>query len=157
MGMRRPTPFPRALAAVLCLVSGGGVVAGAQGSRSPVAVVVNDAGPLAGASDTDLRDIFLGKVRFIAGTPVQPVRGEGPSWGIFLRSILGMTEQEFQLYWMRKSYEDGRLPPPIRNSAEGVLAFVASNPGAIGVVLVENWRATSGVRVLRQLLPAGSE
>jgi ABC-type phosphate transport system substrate-binding protein len=148
------TRVRRCLAALLAI---GALVVSRAAEAEPesLVVVANDTGPLLAASDAELRDMFLGKIRVVGGVAIQPAQLEGPARATFAHVLLGMSESEFQLYWMRKSYEDGRLPPPMRSSSEDMLRFVASRPGAIGFVEKRMVHAGSGVRVLREIAVEG--
>jgi ABC-type phosphate transport system substrate-binding protein len=52
----------------------------------------------------------------------------------FATQILGQSLGELQQYWVRRMQSDWVVPPPTKGSDREVLAFVASNPGAIGYV-----------------------
>lgn len=119
--------------------------------HEPLVVIVNDSGPLLTASDAEVRDMFLGKIRVVGGVAVQPAQLDGPARAVFARALLRMSEAEFQLYWMRKAYEDGRLPPPVRSSAAEILRFVSTEPGAIAFVEKRALDDATGVRVLREI------
>jgi len=134
--MRHHTIFTRSGArrALALLVIAGALAWDGRADAEKVVIIVNAAGPLRARSDADIRDIFLGKIRVVADVTLQPVQLRGEIATTFLREVVGMSEREFQLYWMRKAYEDGRLPPPALGSTEEVLRFVAGQPGAIGFV-----------------------
>jgi ABC-type phosphate transport system substrate-binding protein len=52
----------------------------------------------------------------------------------FSREVLGLSLGEVQRFWEQRLAVDRQLPPITRASDEAVLAFVASNRGAIGYV-----------------------
>jgi len=155
--MRSPRDNTSSQRLLVALVAIGVLVASraAAADEDALVVVVNDASPLVAATDAELRDIFLGKIRLIGGVALQPAQLGGPARATFVHALLGMSESEFQLYWMRKAYEDGRLPPPMRGSSEDMLRFVASRPGAIGFVEKRLVHTGSGVRILREIPAEG--
>jgi ABC-type phosphate transport system substrate-binding protein len=51
----------------------------------------------------------------------------------FSFDVLQQSVVEVQVYWQRR-ITAGQMPPPVKTSDEDVVAFVASNPGAIGYV-----------------------
>jgi ABC-type phosphate transport system substrate-binding protein len=51
----------------------------------------------------------------------------------FAGSVLGMPIEGVKSYWLR-SIGNGKRPPTIKATDDDVLAFVASEPGAIGYV-----------------------
>ncbi len=138
----------------LTLVVCGRIVGGAE--PSAVLVVVNRTGPLTTATADQIRDMFLGKLRLVSDVRVQPIQLEGRARQVVLQVLLGMSEREFQLYWMRKAYEDGVLPPPVRASAEEVLQDVGREKGAIGFVDAASIRASDQVTVVYEVQPAGN-
>jgi ABC-type phosphate transport system substrate-binding protein len=83
-----------------------------------------------------LAAIFLKQApRWSDGTPVVPVDQsvKSPVRNVFSSRVLGQALMDVQIYWQRKM-STGLLPPPVKISDEEVIAFVASNPGAIGYV-----------------------
>jgi ABC-type phosphate transport system substrate-binding protein len=51
----------------------------------------------------------------------------------FTADVLGQDLVSVQMYWQRR-IANGVTPPPVKPSDEEIVAFVASNPGAIGYV-----------------------
>jgi ABC-type phosphate transport system substrate-binding protein len=83
-----------------------------------------------------LADIFLRRaVRWGDGAAIRPVDLSltTPVRKGFTRIILGLSSLELQQHW-RSAISRGITPPPVKPSEEEVIAFVASNPGAIGYV-----------------------
>ncbi len=141
-----------ALLALMLVASPRALLGADPGS---VVIVVNNTGPLRALAADQIRDIFLGRRRVVADVVVQPIQLEGPARQVVLRALLGMSEREFQLHWMRKAYEDGVLPPPVRASAEEVLEHVGREKGAIGFVDAASIRASDHVTVVYEVRPAG--
>lgn len=128
-----------------------GVLSSTTTSRAGAAtvmVVVNRNGPLTTASNGQLRDVFLGRVRFVQNTRVYLVQLQGPPRQIVLRALVDMSESEFQLHWMRKAYEDGISPPALRSTPEDVLERVRQEKGAVGFVDRTSFRASDDLSVV---------
>ena len=83
-----------------------------------------------------LADVFLVKViKWGDGSAIHPVDLSltSPVRVAFAGTILGYTAFQLNQYW-RQEVAKGRVPPPVKQSDDEVIAFVASNPGAIGYV-----------------------
>jgi ABC-type phosphate transport system substrate-binding protein len=83
-----------------------------------------------------LSAIFLKQaLKWGDGRPVVPVDQSVQSAvrRQFSNEVLGQGIVEVQVYWQRR-IAAGLMPPPVKTSDEDVVAFVASNPGAIGYV-----------------------
>jgi ABC-type phosphate transport system substrate-binding protein len=85
-----------------------------------------------------LTSIFLGQVaKWGDGSSVLPVdQSIRSSVRVsFSGDVLQQGLVEIQIYWQRR-IASGATPPPVKPSDEEVVAYVASNPGAIGYVSV---------------------
>ena len=83
-----------------------------------------------------LTSIFLKQAsKWGDGSAVLPVDQSvrSPVRSAFSSTVLGQGIVEVQVYWQRK-IGSGLVPPPVKTSDEEIVAFVASNPGAIGYV-----------------------
>jgi ABC-type phosphate transport system substrate-binding protein len=52
----------------------------------------------------------------------------------FTTSVIGLSMGELQMYWQRRVTADHVFPPPVKDSDEQVVRYVAANAGAIGYV-----------------------
>jgi ABC-type phosphate transport system substrate-binding protein len=108
-------------------------VAGAEGFQ----VVVHPTVQGSVISRAVLSKIFRREIaRWGDRTEVLPVdqSARAPVRLAFATQILGQSLGELQQYWVRRMQSDWVVPPPTKGSDREVLAFVASNPGAIGYV-----------------------
>ncbi len=83
-----------------------------------------------------LSSIFLKQApRWGDGSPVLPVDQSmrSPVRQSFAADILQRPMMELQIFWNRRM-ATGIAPPPVKQTDEEVLAFVASTPGSIGYV-----------------------
>ena len=93
-------------------------------------VVVNEAGPST-VSRSDLSRIFLKKSTQL--TPVDQDK-EAKVRSAFSRAVLGRPLTAIVSYWQQQIFSGGDSPPIEKASDADVLAFVRSNPKAIGYV-----------------------
>lgn len=85
---------------------------------------------------TTLSSIFQKKApRWGDGSPVLPVDQSmrSPVRQSFAADVLQQPMVEVQMFWSRRMAR-GVMPPPVKQTDEDVVKFVAATPGAIGYV-----------------------
>ena len=83
-----------------------------------------------------LSSIFLKQApRWGDGSPVLPVDQSmrSPVRQSFAADVLQQPMMEVQMFWNRRM-ATGVAPPPVKQTDEEIVAFVAATPGAIGYV-----------------------
>ena len=101
-----------------------------RASAQGYVVVVNEAGP-ASLSKTDVSRIFLKKSSQL--TPVDQDK-DAKVRSSFSKAVLGRPLSAIISYWQQQIFSGGESPPTEKASDAEVLAFVRSNPKAIGYV-----------------------
>jgi len=100
-------------------------------------VIVNAANPGSQIKRDTLAMIYLkGHARWADGKPVAAVdqSARSPVRATFTEQALGQDVQAVQNQWIRSIQVGQGTPPPVKSSDEDVVAFVKSNPNAIGYV-----------------------
>jgi phosphate transport system substrate-binding protein len=122
-----------------------GSAAPAFAADDDLAVVVNKSNSVDNLTKAQLKKMILGeqtswsagKVNVILRATGQPER-EG-----VLRSVCGMSEDDFNQHWMHANLNgDTASPPKSLGSAEAVRQLVMSIPGAIGFLRTADVNAT---------------
>jgi ABC-type phosphate transport system substrate-binding protein len=101
-----------------------------------VAVLVHGEEESGHLDPSQIRRIFLLRQRFWSdGTPVAPVNlpAASPLRETFSRLVLGQSTRDLAEYW-KDLYFHGTQPPPVLDSEEAVLLYVARTRGGIGYV-----------------------
>ena len=83
-----------------------------------------------------LSSIFLKQApRWGDGSPVQPVDQSmrSPIRRSFAAEVMQRPLMELQIFWSRRM-ATGVAPPPVKQTDQEVVAFVAATPGSIGYV-----------------------
>ena len=109
------------------------VAAGAQ----EFTVIVNAANPLASMQRDDVAKLFLKKtVSWESGQAASPVElpAAAKAREAFARTVLNKSIAQVRSYWQQQIFSGRDVPPPEKQSENDVVAFVRSNPGAIGYV-----------------------
>jgi ABC-type phosphate transport system substrate-binding protein len=112
-------------------------------------VIVNSANGTTDLAADGAAKLFLKQsAKFPNGTAAQPVDlGKGsPVRAAFSKAVLGRAVGAVESYWQQQIFSGKDVPPPAKASDDDVVAFVKSNPGAIGYVSAG--AATAGVKVV---------
>jgi ABC-type phosphate transport system substrate-binding protein len=112
-------------------------------------VIVNSANPISELSSNTVARLFLKEASNFPGggpaTPVEPAKSSAVR-AAFAKAILGLTVQNLDTYWQQQIFSGRDVPPASKGSDDDVVAFVRTNPGAIGYVAAT--AATPGVKVI---------
>jgi ABC-type phosphate transport system substrate-binding protein len=88
-------------------------------------------------SRASLQALFTGKTdRWGDKASARPVdqSAKAPVRHAFAASVLGLSMGELQRYWQDRVAVERVFPPPVKDSDQEVLGFVASTTGAVGYV-----------------------
>ena len=88
----------------------------------------------------ELSDIYIMKKQYWSnGIRIIPVNREVTSAARekFSKAVFNLSPQQMADYWNRLRFQ-GKLPPTVQPTDEGVLNFVRSIPGAIGYVRTDH-------------------
>ena len=124
-----------AVAIVLGALASAGLAKGAA-AEAAYRVIVNPQVKGSQIPRGTLSSIFLKQAaKWGDGSPVLPVDQSMRSRvrQSFTADVLGQPMVELQLLWSRK-VATGVTPPPVKQTDEDVIAFVAATPGAIGYI-----------------------
>jgi len=117
-----------------------------------IAVIVNETGPLTEISEADIREIYLGNIKFVKGMAVMPIHyKEGPVKDAFLSSMVGMNSKKYRLYWTKKVFQEGGSLPASQNSPQLITLLVRQNAGAIRYVTVSELDEVKGIKVITKI------
>ena len=100
-------------------------------------VIVNAANPVASMQKTEVAKLFLKKTTaWESGQAVSPVElpAAAKAREAFAHSVLNKSIAQVKSYWQQQIFSGRDVPPPEKQTENDVVAFVRSNPGAIGYV-----------------------
>jgi ABC-type phosphate transport system substrate-binding protein len=122
----------------------------------PIVVIVNSANPVQNLRMADLKKIFLSeRSRWDTGVAVVPVMitSGAPERAVFLRAVCGMSDADFNRYFLQAAFRGGPVTPPKEViSSQGAKGAVASFPGAIGFIKAGDFHgdgSDGGVKAVR--------
>jgi ABC-type phosphate transport system substrate-binding protein len=81
----------------------------------------------------DIKNIYTGEKELAESTKIRP-QDNSSAREEFLKKVLQLDAAKYESLWTKKSFRDGINPPTVRASDAEVIAYVKSNPGAIGYV-----------------------
>jgi ABC-type phosphate transport system substrate-binding protein len=125
------------------------VISAAPALAQDFKVIVNSANATSELTSDQASKLFLKQSpKFPNGTTAQPVDlGKASSVrAAFSKAVLGRPVSAIESYWQQQIFSGKDVPPAAKNSDDEVIAFVKSNPGAIGYVSAG--AATAGVKVV---------
>ena len=100
-------------------------------------IIVNASNPVASLPRDDVAKLFLKKtVTWASGQPVTPVElpPTAKARVEFAHDVLNKSVGQVKSYWQQQIFSGRDVPPPEKQSENDIVAFVRSNPGAIGYV-----------------------
>lgn len=113
-------------------------------------VVIINAGNAASMSETDVANIFLGKVRsFPNGQKAVPIMLDYDAPGVenFSRHYLGKSVNQLRAYWSNMTFTGAGIPPQNIKDSKDVVELVAKNPSLIG--MVDGGSVSGAVKVVK--------
>ena len=99
-------------------------------------LVVHASNPVERLSKDQAAEVFLKKVtRWSSGQVVHVVEpAEASVRSAFYRNVAGKSPSAVKAYWNQLIFSGREVPPVSKTSDADVVAFVRSNPGALGYV-----------------------
>lgn len=114
-----------------------------------IIIIANNAYPADSISLTMVRDIYLGEKTTEDGLRIKPYDQNNPEIRRkFLVRVLGMSEDRYNAYWIKKVFQEGGAPPVKKSSSLEVIEGIRAEVGGIGYV----WRHEGGVSGIKTLL-----
>jgi len=139
---------------LLSLIATIGVLASPLAAQAPeFTVIVNASNPISSLPRDDVAKLFLKKtVIWQSGQAVAPVElpTAAKAREAFARTVLNKSVAQVKSYWQQQIFSGRDVPPPEKQNENDVVAFVRSNPGAIGYV-------SKGVDIGRGVKPLSVE
>jgi len=112
-------------------------------------VIVNESNSIESISKGDLSDIFLKKkTKCDNGSAVTPIdlNARSETRAAFTEEVHGRNVGAIRSYWQQAAFSGAGTAPIERSNDADVIAFVKSNPGAVGYISAG--ADASGVKVL---------
>jgi len=100
-----------------------------------IAIIANKNYPANKISILTLREIYLGEKLMEGDVRIKPfINKEHKLKTFFLEKVLGLNEDKFNAYWIKKVFQEGGTPPATKKSSEDLIEAVKEEKGGIGYV-----------------------
>lgn len=117
-------------------------------SAAEVAVISGASFPKDALTSSEVKDIYLGKAEMLDGKRLKPVDLKGAGKKDFLEKVVGLSEDEYKSYWIKRVFREGGSPPAVKNAADDVISAVKEENGMIGYVSADEAKGKGGIKVL---------
>jgi hypothetical protein len=147
-----------AVAGVLAGVLAGALAAaGVRAEEAPGQIVVV-ANPNVGEIELTrevVRDIYRGEVTFLGHVTLSPIslHEYNPLAQAFLAEVLGMTENQFKSWWIKRIFRYGDVPPMRVLGSADMISRVLTTPGGIGYLSADDLPPGTPLSVLWRFTP----
>ncbi|MBI1807340.1 MAG: hypothetical protein HYR76_09855 [Ignavibacteria bacterium] len=124
---------------LLSIIAFGSTSSMSQTKDAEPVVIINHSSPFpATMTKQEIRDIFVGKIKFKEGTRILPANNAHENLvEAFLESYLGIDSIDsidYRILWIRKVFSSGGEAPKLFQSSNETIEYVAKYPGAISYV-----------------------
>jgi ABC-type phosphate transport system substrate-binding protein len=118
-------------------------------SAGEMAVIVPVASPVQKMEKSEVAKIFLKKAKkWDDGTKVKSIDVKSGVRDAFLKSVLSMSSEELDRYWIELQYQGGQGPAIQVDGDAGGVEKVAGTPGGIAAVDAAAAKSNAGVRIV---------
>ena len=117
-------------------------------SATEVAVITGASFPKDTMTSSEVKDIYLGKAEMLDGKRLKPVDLKGAAKKDFLEKVVGLSEDEYKSYWIKRVFREGGSPPAVKNAADDVISAVKEENGMIGYISADEAKGKGGIKVL---------
>lgn len=141
------------LKSALLLMVSVAVFSAAPVMAEEIAIIVNSRVDINSISPEDVREIYRGKIQFLAGKRLKPIdqSEDQEIRKVFLNGILQMSKSDYTRHWMHLVFLEGTNAPVLRDDSTAVIQAVRESEGAIGYVWSSEAANAKGVKVIQTL------
>jgi ABC-type phosphate transport system substrate-binding protein len=148
----------------------GALLFSGEVSAEELAIIGNQYYPVDHVTKDTVKEIYLGKKAMVGAIRIKPLDQKEPVVRKkFLEEVLGIPVVEYNSYWIKKVFQDGTVPPVVKQSSQevieeilsaniispllkksskDVIAYVQKNAGAVGYVWEKEAVGIAGLKVL---------
>lgn len=113
-----------------------------------IAIIANRAYPANHISLATLKEIYFGEKNTESGIRIKPYdQKSNRIRKKFLTKVLGVGEDGYNAYWIKKVFQEGGIPPVMKETSDEVIRTIKEEPGGIGYI----WKYEgdlSGIKIL---------
>jgi hypothetical protein len=114
-----------------------------------IVIVANQLYPVSKLTMEQVQEIYLGRRTIEQFLRIRPIDQSDPTIRTaFLRSVLNLSKVAYIDHWNRLLFQQGGLPPLLKDSPEDVIKELLKTDGSIGYLWDQDWKMQSGLKVL---------
>jgi ABC-type phosphate transport system substrate-binding protein len=117
-------------------------------AHAGIAVIGGSSFPKDALSIGEVKEIYTGKMEIVGGTRLKPLDQKSSVKSDFVEKAVGMSEDDYKSYWIKRVFREGGSPPAVKASSDDVISAVKEDKGAVGYVSEDEAKGKSGIRVL---------
>ena len=113
-----------------------------------IAIIANREYPVNTISTHILREIYFGEKAIEGNIRIMPFDQRSREIRKkFLTKVLGVSEDGYNAYWIKKVFQESGIPPVMKSSSDEVIRAVKEEDGGIGYIWKHEGNV-SGIKVL---------
>lgn len=115
-----------------------------------IAVIVNEHYPLSSVQLSEVKKIYLGEKKFEGNLQLKLLdqRSSSTIRKKFTMEVLSITPEAYSGYWLKKLFQEGGLPPVVKDNSPEVIDAVIKDKGSIGYVWREEAMGKKGIKII---------
>ena len=121
-----------------------------QADAEDLVIIVNSRLDVSSISLEDVREIYNGKIQFLAGKRLKPVdqSEDQEIRKVFLNEVLHLSKSDYTKHWMHLVFLEGTNAPVLRDDSAAVIQTVKESDGAIGYVWASEAANAKGIKTI---------
>ncbi|TAK09696.1 MAG: hypothetical protein EPO39_01825 [Candidatus Manganitrophaceae bacterium] len=131
----------------------------AQARAEDIVIIVNSNLNVSSISLDDVREVYRGKIQFLAGKRLKPI-DQSEDQEIrkdFLTEVLRLSKSDYTKHWMHLVFLEGTNAPVLRDDSATVIQTVKESEGAIGYVWASEAVNAKGIKTILTIHTTGKK
>ena len=114
-----------------------------------LAIIANKSYPFNQITVEALKEIYKGEKTVVGGTRIHPLDQKEPVIKkVFLNEIVGKSIDQYNVYWIKRVFQEGGVPPEIKSGSDDVLDTITHGTGAVGYVWKSEAAGREDIKIL---------
>jgi hypothetical protein len=114
-----------------------------------IVIVANQLYPVSKLTKEQVQEIYLGRRTIEQFLRIRPIDQSDPAIRTaFLHSVMDLSKEAYIDHWNRLLFQQGGLPPLLKDSPDDVIKELLKTDGSIGYLWDQDWTQQSKLKVL---------
>jgi hypothetical protein len=134
---------------VLCCLLAGAARPAIAAPDDRIVIVANRSYPVSALTKAETREIYLGLRTIEHFLRIRPIDQSDPAIRTaFLQTVLNLSKDAYIDHWNRLLFQQGGLPPILKDTPDEVVQELLKTDGAIGYLWGRDAEGRSGIKIL---------